>query len=464
MRIANHHVPRITVFLLVLEFSIAILSVYFAAMIRFADTSYPYTLPQNNFLYAAIIFALSITTCMSAIGMYNISYCNNLLNTLVRLVSALSISFVVVIFLFYLMPDLYIGRGVLILVMVVSGLLIFTARILVLKSSDAQLLKSRIVFLGCGELANECRKLAKNSTSFNQYTLVGFIPMAGEVCKVPGDEVLIKTEDLTNFVLHNHVNEIIVSVMNKRGVQFPLQELLDCKLHGIRVSDATTFIEREAYQIRVEAMQPGWLIFGEGFNQSFLRRLGKRCFDLVASALIFTLAVPTMLLATALIYAEDRGPILYRQERVGLNGATYTVLKFRSMRLDAEASGLPQWAASNDPRITRIGRVIRMLRIDELPQIFNVIMGDMSFVGPRPERPYFVNQLLNEIPYYNMRHSIKPGITGMAQVRYTYAASREDTIQKLQYDLYYVKNNSLFLDLLIMIETIQVVLFGKGAR
>ena len=464
MRIANHHVPRISVFLLVLEFFMAIFSVYLAAMLRFSSSTYPYSLPHNNFLIAAITFAVAITFSMSAFGMYNINYLNNLINTVLRLISSLALSFVLIILLFYLVPDLYLGRGILILVMMVSFLLILTARVLVLKSSDVALLKSRIVFLGCGELANECRKLAKCSNSYNQYCLVGFIPIEGELCKVPDSEILIKTEQLTQFLLRNQVTEIVVAVGNKRGVQFPLQELLDCKLHGIRVTDATTFIEREAYQIRVEAMQPGWLIFGEGFNQSLFRRLRKRCFDLVASLSIFTLATPVMLLAVLLIYAEDRGPIFYKQERVGLNGQAYTVLKFRSMRTDAEASGLPQWATSNDPRITRIGRILRALRIDELPQVVNVLRGEMSFVGPRPERPYFVEQLCREIPCFNMRHSIKPGITGMAQVHYSYAASKEDTIQKLQYDLYYVKNNSLFLDILIMIETIQVVLFGKGAR
>jgi sugar transferase (PEP-CTERM system associated) len=235
-------------------------------------------------------------------------------------------------------------------------------------------------------------------------------------------------------------------------------------LQGIKVIDATAFFEREACQINVGSIHPGWLIFSDGFNQSFLRRFIKRTFDLVASAVIFTLAIPTMLIAGLLIFLEDHGPVLYKQERVGLNGKVYTVLKFRSMRMDAEAMGTPQWATSHDPRVTKIGRLLRLLRIDELPQVINVFKGEMSFVGPRPERPYFVEQLCKEIPYFNIRHSIKPGITGMAQVRYGYAATTEDTIQKLQYDLYYVKNNSLFLDMLIMIETVQVVLFGKGAR
>lgn len=236
----------------------------------------------------------------------------------------------------------------------------------------------------------------------------------------------------------------MVAVQNRRGSQFPIDDLLECKLSGVRVIDAAAFFEREACQIRVESLQPGWLVFGDGFNQNFLRRIIKQIFDLFVSAIIFLLASPVMLITTCLIYLEDRGPILYKQERVGKDGRTYMVLKFRSMGTNAERAGNPQWATTNDPRVTRVGKIIRKLRIDELPQILNVLKGEMSFVGPRPERPFFVDQLCKDVPFYNLRHSIKPGITGMAQVRYAYGASVEDSLQKLQYDLYYVKNNSLF--------------------
>ena len=235
-------------------------------------------------------------------------------------------------------------------------------------------------------------------------------------------------------------------------------------MRGVKVIDAAAFFEREACQIRVETLQPGWLVFGDGFNQSVIRRLGKKIFDMSVSALICTLTLPIMLVTTLLIFIEDRGPIFYQQERIGKNGQSYMVLKFRSMGINAEKAGTPQWASANDPRTTRIGKIIRMLRIDELPQIINVLKGEMSFVGPRPERPFFVDQLCQDVPFYNMRHSVKPGITGMAQVRYAYGASVEDSKQKLQYDLYYVKNNSLFLDIMILLETVQVVLLGKGAR
>lgn len=464
MRIANHHVPPITPFLLVLEFFIALLSVYLAALLRFDNADYVSQLQKNNFLVTSIFFAVSITFSLSAFGMYGMSYHKSLTNTYLRLMVSLFFSFILMISIFYMLPELFLGRGLLVMVMVITALLIFLDRVIVFKSSDMGLLKSRIAFLGSGELASECRKLALNHISYNKYRLIGFIPVDGEDIKVPGDEILQRKENLSSFLLRHQVAELVVSVVNKRGCQFPLQELLDCKLNGIKVIDATAFFEREACQINVGSIHPGWLIFSDGFNQSFLRSFIKRAFDLIACIIIFALAVPTMLIAAALIFLEDQGPVMYKQERVGLNGKLYSVLKFRSMRMDAEVKGAPQWATSHDPRVTKVGRILRMLRIDELPQVMNVFKGEMSFVGPRPERPYFVDQLCKELPYFNIRHSIKPGITGMAQVRYGYAATREDVIQKLQYDLYYVKNNSLFLDVLIMIETIQVVMFGKGAR
>ncbi|PIV91794.1 MAG: sugar transferase, partial [Gallionellales bacterium CG17_big_fil_post_rev_8_21_14_2_50_54_146] len=260
------------------------------------------------------------------------------------------------------------------------------------------------------------------------------------------------------------VDEILVAVQFRDNGRFPVQELLECKLNGITVIGVSTFFEREMSQIRVNSLNPNWLVFGGGFDQSGLRTAIKRIFDLASSVMLLMLTLPFMLITALCIYLEDRAPILYRQERIGLDGQPFTIYKFRSMRRDAESSGKPQWAAENDTRITRVGKIIRQLRLDELPQIFNVLKGEMSLVGPRPEREFFVKQLCVEIPYYNLRHSVKPGITGWAQVRYQYGSSVEDSLQKLQYDLYYVKNNSLFLDIIILIDTVLVVLTGKGSR
>jgi sugar transferase (PEP-CTERM system associated) len=260
------------------------------------------------------------------------------------------------------------------------------------------------------------------------------------------------------------VDEIIVAVRERRGGVLPLRELLDCKLMGVRVLDLSSYYERAVGQLRLDSLHASWLIFGDGFRQGFMRSFVKRVFDLGAAALLLLLALPVMLATSILIVLESGFPIIYRQERVGQGGRLFNVIKYRSMRHDAEKDGTPRFAASNDDRVTRVGRIIRKLRIDELPQLVNVLTGDMSLVGPRPERPYFVDQLAHEIPYYAVRHSLKPGVTGWAQVRYRYTATLEDAVQKLQYDLYYVKNHTLFLDIVILFETVGVVLSGEGAQ
>jgi sugar transferase (PEP-CTERM system associated) len=440
------------------------MSVYLGIRIRFRDGWGGFSLPLEKLLLPASAFTVTMLFSMSALGMYQLKYREGFRNTLLRLMPAFALGFGILTLMFYLVPELYFGRGILGLVILISAAGILLARVLIFKSSEFGLLESRIIFVGSGALAKECGELAMHNIAYHKYHIVGYVPVTKEqTCVVPS-ALLPNDESLTALAAKHNAGEIIVSVQNRRGGNLPIKELLDCKLNGIKVTDAATFFEREACQIRVDSLQPSWLVFGTGFDQSFLRAFCKRLFDLVVSILIFTVSIPAMLITALCIYLEDRGPILYKQERVGMDGHPYMVLKFRSMRNDAEKAGAPQWAKSNDPRTTRIGSIIRKLRIDELPQILNVLKGEMSFVGPRPERPFFVQQLNEKIPFYNVRHSIKPGITGMAQVRYPYGASVEDAVQKLQYDLYYVKNNSLFLDILILIDTLQVVLLGKGAR
>ena len=243
-----------------------------------------------------------------------------------------------------------------------------------------------------------------------------------------------------------------------------MRALLDCKLRGIRVSDAQTHFEKSRGQIKLDYVNAGWLIFGSGFNQTPARAVVKRIFDVSCTLVLLLVSTPVMLLTSLLIALESRGPVFYKQERVGAAGRVFKVLKFRSMRADAERDGKPRWAAAKDDRVTRVGRVIRTFRIDEIPQLFNVLKGEMSLVGPRPERPFFVGQLTETLPYYAVRHSLKPGITGWAQVKYQYGATLEDSREKLEYDLFYVKNHCLSLDLLILFKTVAVVLSGKGAR
>jgi len=463
-RIANHHVSRIKTLLLLLEFFIAAVSVYGGVLLRTMDHRYLFSKDSQSLFISSLVFALIVLFSMSALGMYQLSFSKGIRNTLLRLMPSFALALILTTLVFYLMPAVFLGRGVLGLSLLLAASGIFIVRILVLKTSETGLLRSRTLFLGCGQLARECHDLTSANTASHEYSVVGFIPVANEECHVPSQYLLSTQDRLLDLVRKCQADEIVVVVQNRRGEQFPIHDLLECKLNGIKVLSAATFFEREACQIRVETLQPGWLVFGEGFNQSYLRRFGKRSFDLIVSATMFVMMLPLILITSLLIYLEDRGPVFYSQERVGKNGKTFMVLKFRSMGVYAEKNGNPQWATNNDPRTTRIGKIIRKLRIDELPQIINVLRGDMSFVGPRPERPFFVDQLTKEIPFYNMRHSLKPGITGMAQVRYAYGASVEDSVQKLQYDLYYVKNNSLFLDILILLETVHVVLFGKGAR
>jgi len=260
------------------------------------------------------------------------------------------------------------------------------------------------------------------------------------------------------------VDEIIVAVRERRGGALPLRELLDCKLSGVKVLDLASYFERALGQIRIDSLRVSWLIFGDGFRQSWRRSSVKRLFDIIAAAVLLLLAAPVMLLTMLLIVLEDGFSVFYRQERVGLDGRLFNVIKFRSMRKDAESDGQPRWATANDDRVTRVGRFIRKVRIDELPQLYSVLTGDMSLVGPRPERPYFVDQLTRDIPFYAVRHSVKPGVTGWAQVSYHYGSTVDDSIQKLQYDLFYVKNHSLFLDIVILFQTVGVVLTGKGAQ
>jgi len=257
-------------------------------------------------------------------------------------------------------------------------------------------------------------------------------------------------------------DEIIVAVDDHGGL--PVAELMECKLHGMEVVDALIFWEREAGVIDSSKVEPGWLTFSSGFVFNHRHRVLKRGLDLMVSMVFLVFALPVCLLTALAIRLESRGPIFYRQERVGLNGRIFSVWKFRSMRTDAELDGVARWAASADDRVTRVGRFIRKLRIDEIPQVINVLVGEMSFIGPRPERPVFVEQLRELIPNYDLRHRMRPGITGWAQVNYPYGASVEDAKQKLSYDLYYLKKNDVLLDFAILVQTIRVVLFPDGAR
>jgi sugar transferase (PEP-CTERM system associated) len=326
------------------------------------------------------------------------------------------------------------------------------------------LLPHRVLVLGTGPEARLV-EASLASTDPLGMRLVGFYALEKmqETAVSPG-RVIARGGSLEDTVRQLGINEVIVAVRQQRGGILPLRALLDCRLNGVQVTDLARYFERVHGQVPIESLKVSWLIYGHGFRQSVLRGIIKRCFDIVASASLIVIAAPVVALAALLIAAEGGGSVIYRQERVGYRGRSFTVYKLRSMSQDAEKDGKARWAAPNDARVTRIGRFIRRTRIDELPQLYNVLKGEMSFVGPRPERPEFVAMLTEQIPFYAVRNSVKPGVTGWAQVRYSYGATVEQSVRKLEYDLYYVKNHTLLLDLVIMLETLRVVLLAEGAR
>jgi sugar transferase (PEP-CTERM system associated) len=341
---------------------------------------------------------------------------------------------------------------------------VLVTRIGFLRVSDSDLFRRRVVVVGTGVRAARIAELVERGR--NRYFVPkAFVHACGDLRLVMGAPLdLDRTADDRALACYAHdigAREIVVATDERRGM--PVGQLLHCKVEGINVVDYQTFWERENGRIDIEALQPSWLIYSDGFRRSPFNTVMKRGFDVVVSLCLLIFALPVMAVAALAVRLESPGPVLYRQERAGLGGNGFTLLKFRSMRDDAERDGI-RWAANSDPRVTRVGAIIRKFRIDELPQLFNVLRGDMSFVGPRPERPYFVAQLAKAIPFYGERHSVKPGITGWAQVNYPYGASIEDAKAKLAYDLYYVKNRTLFLDLVILVHTVRVILFSEGAR
>jgi sugar transferase (PEP-CTERM system associated) len=322
-----------------------------------------------------------------------------------------------------------------------------------------------VLVYGAGQRAKNLMQLRRRADQ-RGFMVVGYMPAPGEEVLVDEKRMLPPNVPQLRALAKEHQVDEIVVAMDDRRREFPVRELLDCRLNGVEVIDIVNFLERETGRVHLDVLNPSWIIFSEGFRRDALRQSTKRAFDVAASLLLALVTLPVVLLTMLAIVIEDgpRAPIFYRQRRVGLDSREFDVLKFRSMRVDAEGDGKARWASGSDDRVTSVGKLIRKVRIDELPQIFNVLRGDMSFVGPRPERPPFVAQLAESIPYYDERHCTKPGITGWAQVCYPYGSSERDALEKLQYDLYYVKNHSLLFDLMILLQTVEVVLMGKGGR
>jgi sugar transferase (PEP-CTERM system associated) len=367
--------------------------------------------------------------------------------------------------LYYVIPQAYLGRGVLGIALIFGYVAVTLWRMLFLNLVDADLFKRRIVVLGAGERAAEVIREMRRKTDQRGFKVLGYVPVGADPVSIPARLLLNPDTPFCDWATRLGVDEIVVGPDDRRGT-LAVDGLLECKRRGMAVTELSEFFEREAGKIKMDLTNPSWLVFSEGFNISPTRRMIKRAFDVAVAMLVLMLAWPFMLLTTLAIRLESgRGaPILYRQERVGENGKPFQVIKFRSMGTDAEGDGVARWATKNDDRVTRVGRFIRKVRLDELPQLWNVLRGDMSIIGPRPERPQFVDDFNTRIRYYWLRHCVKPGLTGWAQLRYTYGSSVEDAEEKLKFDLFYVKNHNLVFDLTILVQTVEVVLFGRGAR
>jgi sugar transferase (PEP-CTERM system associated) len=416
-------------------------------------------------LVPACIFAALMLSLNGSLGLYRREGRTAFGPQLGRLLLAVAIGIPVTYMLFSVTPHGYVARGAIgyTILYTLAGLILL--RQVVFWASNAGLGAKRVLIVGTGAEAAGVEK-ALETLGYPSLSIVGFYPAGQEnsVHAVPADRVLPTTLGLREVVEGLGVKEVIVAVREQRGGVLPLRELLDCRISGVPVTDLAGMYERVRGEVPLESLKASWLIYGQGFAQGGGRTFVKRAFDIVVSLAMLALALPVMLVTAVAIRLDSHGPLIYRQERVGMGGRRFMCLKFRSMMVDAEKDGVARWAALGDPRVTRVGGFIRKLRIDELPQLINVLRGEMSFVGPRPERPSFVQELKRDIPFYDIRHCVKPGVTGWAQVRYSYGSSVEDARKKLQFDLYYVKNHSLFLDLLILVETVRVVLFREGAH
>jgi sugar transferase (PEP-CTERM system associated) len=383
---------------------------------------------------------------------------------ILRLMQSLGVGCVILVVIYYIFPSAEIGRVSLFVSANFLFLIFFTLRVLYFKFMDIGKFKESVLIVGSGRLAKNVGEILHTKRDLG-YKIVGFIDNDPEKLgkKIVNPGVIGDYKKLTQIIEQWNIKKVIVALPDRRG-NLPLNELLQCKVKGIKIIDGVSFYEQISGKISVEELKPSWLIFSGGFKKPRSLQILKRLFDITFSIIGLFLAFPIFLLVPLLIRLGSPGPVFYRQERVGENGRIFTLLKFRSMTLNAESVSGPVWAKKDDPRVTRVGKILRKTRIDELPQMVNVLKGEMSFVGPRPERAHFIEELIEKIPYYSIRHTVKPGITGWAQIKFRYGSSVDDALEKLQYDLFYVKNMSLFFDLTVVFQTIKIVLIGAGAR
>jgi sugar transferase (PEP-CTERM system associated) len=462
VRLFKHYVPHAVLWLGLVDFMLLMLAGEGGWLLRLwqIDASPD---PDVGRLPHLLTFAVTLMLSMVGVGVYSVDALRSMRIGAARLVVAVSLGVMLLAFVFFLLPSVGFWRSNLLYAMIFALIGLSAARLLAQRLLGLEAFKRRILILGAGPRAARIAELAKKDGS--GFQVAGFVAMNdGGAVAVTGAVNRGDIKSLAEHVVRLGATQVVLALEERRNA-LPLHDLLRVKTAGVDVSEISSFLERETGRVDLDSLNPSWLIFSDGFSAG--RRLSsasKRLFDVAVSALILLIFGPLILLTALLVKLESRGPAFFRQKRVGLYGQGFEILKLRSMREDAEVGGKAVWAQKDDPRVTRVGAIIRKLRIDELPQAWTVLKGEMSFVGPRPERPQFVADLEARLPYYAERHVVKPGITGWAQINFPYGASVEDARQKLEYDLYYAKNYTPFLDILILLQTVRVVLWPEGAR
>ena len=464
IRFLGIYIPAKSLVLVLTESALILASIWLAVWIRLgevhgfaADVAAGYALP----LRLSIVVGVCLT-CFYYSDLYDLQIVSRKAELLIRLMQGMGAASLILALLYYIVPDLMFGRGISAIAAAIAGFLLVGWRLLVDAAGSFFRPEQRIVVAGTGPAGIRLVRELIDHSALN-FKVLGFLDERGENIGKPlvNPGIIGGVADLEALIARERVDRVVLSFAERRG-QMPVQTLLRVKFTGTTVEDAHSMYEKLTGRIMLERLTPSWLILSEGFKKGALQLFAKRVVDIVVSLIALVVSAPLCLIISLATYLESGGPILFRQERIGLADRPFRILKFRSMRPEPEKQE-PAWASAEDPRITRVGRFIRRYRLDEIPQFINVLEGDMSLVGPRPEQPGFVERLEREIPYYSQRHTVRPGITGWAQIKYKYGASSDDAKNKLEYELFYIKHLSVFLDLLIIFRTVQVVLFGWGA-
>jgi len=451
-----------TILLLLVEAMLLFGGLIVAVYVRMGAIDAEDVLIQRNGFYKAALATVFCLTSFYLFDLYDFVVMHDRRELVLRMLQALGLAWIALALTFYALPQVMIGRGVTLISLPLALFLMVGWRLAIHWILGHPELGERILIVGSGPFAVEIARetLERKDAGFR---VIGFVDndpaLVGKSLINP--KVIGLTSELSSLVTRESIDRIVVAIGDRRG-QFPTQELLKLSLSGeVSIEESAAFYERLTGRVLLDMIRPSWLIFSSRGRRARFDELIRTCMHRAVALVGAILSLPIATVTAILIKLESRGPVLYRQERVGKQGRIFTVMKFRSMRVNAEKDG-PVWAKTDDQRMTRVGRIIRKIRVDEIPQFWNILCGDMNFVGPRPERPHFVEQLAQEIPYYEQRHLIAPGLTGWAQIKYPYGASIDDARQKLQYDLYYIKNQNLALDATILFETIKTILFGKG--